>query len=213
MTQAIAIEKLTLHSLQQRFGLQQSDDNNFFLEWQTSLPALNDFEQGRLERIRAVYANLEARAVLESAVNIAIVGPLLDSAGLLLPPFYMETEKSVEIFATEQNTRLRGRLDIVIIKDLLWVLTIESKQSGFSLKPGIPQLLAYMVAAPTPQETLYGLVTNGSSFMFLKLNRHPTLIYARSKEFIIDQDAGLEQTLQVIKKLAGIAASTPTESE
>ncbi len=210
MTQAIAIEKLTLHALKQKFDLQQVDDQNFFPEWQTSLPALNDFEQQRLERIKAVYDNLEDRAVLESAVNIAIVGPLLDSAGLLLPPFYMETEKSVEIFAAEQDTMLRGRLDILVIKDLLWVLTIESKQSGFSLKPGIPQLLAYMLAAPTPQQTLYGLVTNGRSFMFLKLNRHPNSIYARSKEFIINQDAGLEQTLQVIKKLASIAASTPT---
>ena len=210
MTQAIAIEKLTLHALKQKFDLQQSDDNRFFLEWQPPLPALSDFEKERLDRIKAVYENLEDRAVLERAVNIAIVGPLLDSVGLFLPPFYMETEKSVEIFATEEDTKLRGRLDILIIKDLLWVLTIESKQSGFSLKPGIPQLLAYMLAAPTAQQTLYGLVTNGSNFMFLKLSRHPNLIYARSKEFIINQDADLEQTLQVLKKLAGIAASTPT---
>ncbi|MBE9059957.1 restriction endonuclease subunit R [cf. Phormidesmis sp. LEGE 11477] len=202
MTQTIAIEKLTLSAVEERFSMQPSTDERFFEEWQTNLPELTAFEKERVERIEAIYKNIERRPVLESSVNMAIVGPLLDAAGLFLPPFYLETEKTVEIVAEDQGAKLRGRLDTLIIRDFLWVLTIESKQAGFSLRVGIPQVLAYMLAAPKEQETLYGMVTNGRSFVFLKLKRGKTTRYARSKEFLIDQDAGLEQTLKIIKKLS-----------
>ena len=114
--------------------------------------------------------------------------------------------------AEEGETLLKGRLDITIVKDLLWVLTIESKRAGFSLIVGIPQVLSYMMAAPTPQKTLYGMVTNGRNFVFIKLERdldggHKP-IYAQSKELIIDQDDDLEQVLRILKRIGAIAAST-----
>ena len=205
MTQTIAIEKLTLSAVEERFSLQPSTDAHFFDEWKTSLPELTEFEQERLKRIRATYENMERRTVLESSVNMTIVGPLLDTAGLFLPPFYLDAEKTVEIVATDRETKVRGRLDALIIKEFIWVLIIESKQAGFSLKVGIPQILAYMLAAPKNQRTTYGMVSNGRSFMFFKLVREKTAYYARSKEFVIDQDAGLEQTLKIIKKLASLA--------
>ena len=40
--------------------------------------------------------------------------------------------------------------------------------------------------------------------MFLKLERSPHPTYGRSKEFVIGQDSGLEQTLKIIKRLAYI---------
>ncbi len=61
-----------------------------------------------------------------------------------------------------------------------------------------------MLAAPTTQKTLYSMVTNGGSFIFLKLVRGDRLLYGRSKLFILGQDNGLEQTLQVMKHLAQI---------
>lgn len=60
-----------------------------------------------------------------------------------------------------------------------------------------------MMAAPDLPRSLYGLVTNGSSFVFVKLAGRQ---YARSKELILDQDEGLAQTLQILKTLAKIAA-------
>jgi len=59
VTQSIAIEKLTLHSLEQQFGLSLSEDENFFFEWQSKLPAIGEFEQDRLARIKAIYKNME----------------------------------------------------------------------------------------------------------------------------------------------------------
>ncbi|MGB3296047.1 MAG: restriction endonuclease subunit R [Phormidesmis sp.] len=209
MTQAIAIEKLTLQAVKQKFGLRQSTDDNFFWEWQTSLPTLSDSEQERLERIRAVYRNLGEQSVLESTVNLTIVAPLLDLAELFLPPFRVETETQVEVVAADGETVIRGRLDVVIIQGLIWVLTIESKRAGFSLIVGIPQVLAYMLAAPTAQNTLYGMVTNGRNFIFVKLNRESDPVYALSQELIIDRDTDLAQTLKITKALAGIAAKIP----
>ena len=51
--------------------------------------------------------------------------------------------------------------------------------------------------------TLIWFVTNGSSFVSLKLAGRQ---YARSKELILAQDEGLAKTLQIMKTLAGIVA-------
>lgn len=210
MGRAIAIEKLTIQNLKQTFGLKRVTDANFFLEWQTSLPKLTDFERDRTAHIKAIYENFEDRSALENTVSLTVVSPLLDTAGLFLPPFYVETEKPVEIFAEDKDLTMKGRLDIVIINDSMWILTIESKRAGFSLIVGIPQVLAYMLAAPTSQKTLYGMVTNGRNFVFLKLDRTSMKgpIYGQSKEFIINQDSDLEQTLKILKRLAHISTAT-----
>lgn len=208
MTQTIAIDKLTLSVVEEQFSLQSSTDDQFFQEWRVDLPELTNSEIERLERIRAVYQNMERYTVLESSVNMAIVGPLLDAADLFLPPFRLETEQSVEIVADNHGTQLRGRLDALIVKDFFWILTIESKQTGFSLIVGIPQVLTYMLAAPKVQQIVYGMVTNGRNFIFVKLVRGERPTYERSQEFVIDRSGDLEQTLRIIKKLAETAAQT-----
>jgi hypothetical protein len=208
MVQTIAIEQLTLYDLEQQFGLQAVEDAQFFEEWQRNLLPLTPAEQTRLERVKAVYANLERRSLLENTVKLAVVAPLLDLAGLFLPPFYVTTEKTVEIVAEQGEPHLKGRLDVLVLKDQLWVLVIESKRAEFSLKVGIPQALGYMLAAPASDLPLYGLVTNGSSFQFLKLVRQETPRYSRSREFILDQDDGLAKTLQILKALAVLVSQT-----
>ncbi len=171
--------------------------------WAHSLIVIS-VEQERLDRVEAAYANLERRSLLENTVKLAVVAPLLDLAGLFLPPFYVTTETTVEITAATDELTLKGRLDGLVPKDRLWILVIEAKRAEFSLKVGIPQVLGYMMAVPDSTLPLYGLVTNGRSFVFVKLaGRH----YARSKELILDQDGGLAQTLQILKTLARIVAA------
>ncbi|NEQ99949.1 MAG: restriction endonuclease subunit R [Cyanothece sp. SIO2G6] len=203
MVQTVAIEQLTLYDLEQQFGLREVTDDSFFAEWQRVLPALSATELKRLVRVEAAYANLERRSLLENTVKLAVVAPLLDLAGLFLPPFYVTTEQSVEIITTTDELKLRGRLDVLVLKEQLWVLVIEAKRAEFSLKVGIPQVLGYMMAAPASSLPLYGLVTNGRSFVFLKQVERQ---YARSKELILDQDEGLAKTLQILKQLAAVVA-------
>jgi len=59
MGRAIAIEKLTVIDLEQRFGLERINNDSFFSEWRSPLPKLTEYEQDRLTRIRAIYDNFE----------------------------------------------------------------------------------------------------------------------------------------------------------
>jgi hypothetical protein len=206
MMQTLAIEKVTLYDLEQTLNLRLVEDSTFFNEWQEDLPSLTIAERERLQRVQAAYANLERRSLLENTVKMAIVAPLLDLAGFFLPPFYVDTETTVEIVAEEAGVQLRGRMDVLVLIEQIWVLIIESKRAEFSLKVGIPQVLSYMLAAPQTDRPVYGLVTNGSSFVFLKLIVGDVPRYARSKEFILDQDDGLGLTLQIMKRLGAIVS-------
>lgn len=46
-------------------------------------------------------------------------------------------------------------------------MTVEAKRSKFAADIALPQCLAYMSAAP--QHPTFGMVTNGSDFIFCKL--------------------------------------------
>ncbi|HEY9631501.1 MAG TPA: type I restriction enzyme HsdR N-terminal domain-containing protein [Coleofasciculaceae cyanobacterium] len=208
MVQTIAAEKVTLYDLEQRFQLQQIEDPSFFPEWKVDFPALTEAEQQRLLRVQAVVANLERRSMLENTVKLAVVAPLLDLSGLFLPPFYVSTEDSVEIEAADGNVIVRGRIDVLVLQDQLWVLVIESKRAEFSPKVGIPQILSYMLAAPNGNLPRYGLVTNGTDFVFLKLMIREAPCYGRSRQFILGQDRDLERVLQILKYLATMIEPT-----
>ncbi len=202
MVQTISADKVTLYDLEKRFNLQLTKDESFFLEWQQDLLELSETEQQRLQRIRAVVANLERRSVLENTVKLAVIAPLLDLSGLFLPPFYVTTEDSVEVEATDKSILVRGRIDVLVLKEQLWVLVIESKRAEFSVKVAIPQALSYMLANPNQDCPLYGLVTNGTDFVFLKLLFQDVPRYARSRQFVLGQDNDLERVLQILKRLA-----------
>ena len=59
-----------------------------------------------------------------------------------------------------------------------------------------------MLTSPHPDRPLYGLVTNGSNFVFLKLVQFDRPYYARSREFGLENPRDLEWVLQVLKRLA-----------
>ncbi|MBF2026821.1 MAG: restriction endonuclease subunit R [Oscillatoriales cyanobacterium C42_A2020_001] len=202
MVQAISAEKVTLYDLEQQFGLIQVENESFFSEWQTDLLPLTEAEQQRLERVRSAYENLARRSILENTVNLVVVSPLLDLAGLFFPPFYISTEVEAQVEVVDRDTIIRGKIDVLVIKEQLWILVIESKQAELSLKVGIPQALTYMLAAPSSQRSLYGMVTNGSNFVFLKLERQEFPYYGRSREFVLENRGDLESVLQVMKRLA-----------
>jgi predicted type IV restriction endonuclease len=207
MVQTLAAEKITLYDLEREFQLQQTEDPTFFPEWQGDLPTLTETEQQRLVRVQAIVSNLERRSVLENTVKLAVVAPLLDLSGLFLPPFYVSTEDSVEIETTDESSVVRGRIDILVLQEQLWVLVIESKRAEFSPKVGIPQVLAYMLAAPNRDIPCYGLVTNGTDFVFLKLVMQEVPRYARSRQFVLGQDNDLGRVLQILKHLAALIGS------
>jgi hypothetical protein len=202
MVQIIQADKVTLYDLVKKFKLRLSEDQLFFQEWQGELSELSEWEQQRLDRVKESYINLTLRPMLEDMVKMVVLSPLLDLAGFYLPPFYSQSEESVELVEEDEGVVIRGKIDILVVQDSLWVIVIESKRAGLSLEPGIPQALSYMLASPQPQKPLFGLVTNGSNFIFLKLIQQEVPLYALSDEFALRRGNDLYTVLGILKRLS-----------
>lgn len=204
MIQIIQAEKITLYDLENKFKLRLATDEHFFQEWKDNLPEITDSEKQTLERVKASYFNLAKRPMLEEIVKMVVLSPLLDLAGFYLPPFYSQSEESVEIIEEDEGVVIRGKIDVLVLQEQFWVIVIESKRAKFSLEPGIPQALAYMLANPNPEKPLFGLVTNGSNFIFLKLVKQEMLYYALSDEFTLRRGNDLYTVLAILKRFSQV---------
>lgn len=202
MVQTIAAEKITLYDLEKKFQLSLVENQQFFREWQEGLPELTDKEKEHLERVKASYFNLAKRPMLEDIVKMVVLSPLLDLAGFYLSPFYTTSEKTVEIIAEDEGEVVKGKIDVLVLQDQFWVLVIESKRVQFSLEAGIPQALAYMLANPQPEKPLFGLVTNGSNFIFIKLIQQAQPLYALSNEFTLRRENDLDTVLAILQRFS-----------
>jgi hypothetical protein len=202
MVQVIQAEKVTLYDLVKKFKLRRSEDEQFFQEWQGELPELTDGERQRLDRVKESYLNLTMRPMLEDMVKMVVLSPLLDLAGFYLPPFYSQSEESVEIVEQDEEVVIRGKIDVLVLQDRFWVIVIESKRPGLSLEPGIPQALAYMLASPQPEKPLFGLITNGSNFIFLKMIQQEVPLYGLSDEFTLRRGNDSYTVLGILKRLS-----------
>ncbi|MGI0496578.1 hypothetical protein ACOKW7_02570 [Limnospira platensis CENA597] len=106
---------------------------------------------------------------------------------------------------------VKGNIDTLVLKNQVWVMVIESKQAKLSVEAGLAQILAYMLANPNSHQPSFGLITNGGSFLFLKLiqTEHPQ--YATSDLFgINNRQNNLSDVLKVLKKLIQISLASDT---
>ena len=110
-------------------------------------------------------------ASIEDTVKMVVLAPLLFLADLYLNPFYIEAEKSVELVTVDENILVRGSIDVLLLIESFWVVAIEAKRSQYSVEAGLPQLLFYMLNDPSPEQVTFGLLTNGSSFRFIKVTK------------------------------------------
>ena len=210
MVQLLRIsEETSLEGLERDFKLQRNDDHDFFSEWRQELVNLSQGDRDALTRITEFYKNISRKSVVsENIVKMAILSPLLDLAGFYSSQFAIADEESITISAIDGETIYRGRIDILVIQQSLWILVIESKSSSFSLHKALPQALAYMLASPNPAKTTFGLITNGSEYRFVKLDATGNApIYATSSLFsIFPPDDDLPTVLQILRRLAQIIA-------
>jgi hypothetical protein len=208
MSRAVSPETLTLRDLKQEFQLAHSVDAEFFLEWQQDLPLLSEWEQQRLDRIYAMYLNHSEDGMLEETLKLAIVSPLLDLANFFLPPFRVSAEEQMQLVLKDQKKTYRGKIDILVLKNQMWVLVIEAKRQAFSLGVGIPQILDNMRSNPialASREPIYGMVTNGSNFVFLKMMQvEGQSVYGKSDELLIEKKGDRIQILQILKQIGGV---------
>jgi hypothetical protein len=206
MVQTIQAQEINLEELQEHFGLKFTNDSQFFREWQDNLPSLTDEEKQGLERVRSNYFNLIShRSLGEEGVKMVVLSPLLDLAGFFQAPFSLKTENSVEMSAKDNGLIVRGRIDILIVKQRLWILVIESKSTKFDVMEALPQALAYMLNDPKTDQPKFGFLVNGREFVFVKLQAADIPLYSRSYALSIDRESDLEQVLAALKRLGQLS--------
>ncbi|WP_017652021.1 type I restriction endonuclease [Fortiea contorta] len=206
MVQVIQAQNVGLADLEARFGIEETDTASFFTEWLENLPEITDLEKQYLDRVKSHFLRLVKRPpLLEDAVKLVVLSPLLSLAGFYDEPFFIKSEQSIEISADDEDEIIRGRMDFLVIQEQLWLLIIESKKSSWSLLEGIPQALTYMIANPNQEKPIFGLVMNGSDFIFLKLTKNSKIKYALSDQFtLLKRENELYQVLKILKNLSQI---------
>lgn len=209
MVQTLKANKVTLADLEMQFGLVATQAPQFFPEWMEAVEEVTAQETQTLERVKSNFENLlKEPPLLEGAVKMVVLSPMLDLAGFYQPPFRIKTETEVSIASTdeEEGVVIKGAINVLVVSGLLWVLVIESKMSDFSLTKALPQALSYMLSSPS--QVCFGLITNGSDFVFLKLSREETPQYATSKVFsLLTPGNDLFDVLRVLKYLGRLIVS------
>ena len=208
MAKAIAITQsaASLAEVEARSGLERSREATFFEEWRSSLPELADTEDSSLDLLyrRLQYQRADSE-LLEGAVTLLVVAPLLELAGFYDPPYKLKSEASVEISIDDGEETLRGRIDALILQGQLWALVVEAKKTTIPLRSALPQLLTYLMANPQPGQPLFGLITNGDEVLFVKMSQTPSVQYDISRAFsLYTVRSELTQVLQVLKRIGQV---------
>lgn len=199
------ISSLSLSDLREKFALTRDRSDSFFEQWLAKVEQLSDFEQQALARLKLNYENIIETNPLEEVVKLVVIAPLLDLAGFYQPPFSIRTEVSTKLVATDAGQTFAGNIDILVVKQRLWVLVIESKQSRFDVTSGIPQALSYMLSQSSSTQSAtdinrFAMVTNGREVVFLKLNPQQPPVYVQSRVYqVIDAKEDLTYILQGLK--------------
>ncbi|MBT9313166.1 restriction endonuclease subunit R [Leptothoe kymatousa] len=207
MVQVIAAHNLELHDVEARFGLQQSTDPAFFPEWQGVAMALDERDLYWLDKAKANFLSLIKYRLHEEVVKMSILAPLLAVSGLGTAPFVPKAEKQVEVTFPNQDSdadgeMIRGRIDLLVLYQNLWVVTIETKPQQSDVLEALPQALTYMMASPDEALPLFGLLTNGRHFMFVKLLKQPQPVYGLSELFtLFRQGNEMHQVTAILQHL------------
>lgn len=210
MVQSLQAQAVNLRDLIDKFGIQLVEDEQFFREWQDDLPEITDLDRQLLDKVKAGYINLlNYPPLLENAIRMAVLDPMLFIGDFYLAPFYVKGEKSVEIISEDKGTVIRGNMDTLVLKDQFWVMVIESKKDEFSIEAGLAQILAYMLGNPHPNKPSYGLINAGGTFVFVKLVKGEVPLYALSRMFGIRNPGNdLYTVLKIMKRLSKLVISS-----
>ena len=210
LVETIQASAIQIDELELRFGLQEVEDRQFFREWQENLPETSDLEKQLLDKVRAGYFNLlKHPPLLENSIRMAVIAPLLLFADFYLFPYHIRAEKSIDISTEDEGVIVDGRIDVLVLKQYLWVTVIESKRAAYSIEAGLSQMLAYMLANPHPEKPSFGMISNGGYFLFVKLVKGEIPKYATSDPFDLRKKEGndLYRVLGILKYLSQLTTA------
>ena len=191
----------TMGDLQERLGLTQTQRNDFFPEWLNNLPTLSSQEQSSVDRIKQRYDYQRSDGLLlEGTINLIVTCPLLELLGFVDPPYRIKSPYGIALELQEPEETIKGFIDVLVLQEQLWILTVESKRTSISVPAAFPQLLACMAANPDRKCPNYGMATNGDEFVFLKLSANGE--YNTSRSFsLFPRHHELGTVAQILKAL------------
>jgi hypothetical protein len=203
MVSVVPASQITLDEVESRFGLTLTRNQDFCPEFQLPGAELIQAEQDALDRVQSNFLTLLKRSqVLEDIVKMVVLSPLMDLAGFYTPPYKIEAETSVELAIPDRDEVIRGRIDVLVLNRQLWLLVIESKRASLDVITAVPQALVYMQGNPSAEHPSYGLITNGNTFLFVKLVQQPQPRYGFSRLFsLVNPGNDLWEVLKVLKTL------------
>ncbi|MFN5816546.1 MAG: type I restriction endonuclease subunit R [Pseudanabaena sp.] len=202
-TLAVTEAITTIAEAEGKFGLSRSESKDFFTEWYDQLPEIDPSDRANLEVLwrRYIY-HRSGGHLLESTVMLLLVSPLLTIAGLYDPPFRIKAEDSIAINISDSEETLQGRIDVLVLRDRLWIIVLESKKTMLSVWSALPQTLAYLMASPNGDRPTFAMLTNGDDIVFVKLEGKQ---YEMSQILAPLVNRGeLEIAWQVLRKIAEI---------
>ena len=204
MATVLAIEKAisSFQVLHERLGLTRAEDESFFQEWQNLSTTPTSESRAFLDRLKARYRYYyDAGILTEGTVLLSIVAPLLEHLGFHEPPFFVRSEVGLELEVQERDEVYRGRMDVLVTRERFWVVVVEAKRAKFAADVALPQCLAYMSASGQP--VTFGLVTNGSDFLFCKLEG---AVYDFSEPFsLLSRQNRLVEVAEVLGRLKALS--------
>lgn len=202
MATTLNTSDLSLRTVKTKLNLQEVRDPNFFPEWQAVLPPIRASEQQWLDQIKEDFLELMEYPMHEEIVKLVILAPLLMFAGLLRRPFLPVAEQQVEIALADETEVIKGRIDVLVLHEQIWITVIETKRKAFNVIEALPQALTYMMDDLGLDQIRFGLITNGSEFRLIKLVRGSSPQYGLSDLFTLQkQENDLYRILQLLRWL------------
>lgn len=202
MIGVLQAKDVTLTQLRESFELVPELDERFFREWQDNVPELEAEAKVSLEEVKADFLHLSRYDLLEPIVKMVVLSPILRLAGFYRDPFYVMAEKKVELLSEDGDLLVRGMVDLIVFHPKIWIVSVEAKRSYYSLEAAIPQALFYMLRQAEMGQAVFGLVTNGREFQFLKLVKGEVSRYALSYTLSLNRDGDLVQVVRSLRRLA-----------
>lgn len=196
----MAYNKFTIDSVRKSFGIEILSDEKLFQDVVPVAPS--DVLQKFLER----YVPLGSAIGTEKARSEFIIAPILAELTEI-------TEHQVSLFSgiefnVDEERGLTGRCDFILSASSVQysliapvLAVVEAKNENLNV--GLGQCMAEMIASQifnrnegTPRPVIYGTVTTGSIWKFLKLE--DTRIYIDSREYFLES---LELILGILVRI------------
>ena len=212
MVQTIPAREIDLAQLAETFGLERTDEPDFFREWQDELPKLSEaaaaiflWEGYANAQIKANCFHLSRHDLQKSVTKLVVLAPILKLVGLYKPLFRFVVDEKIELDAADDGMSVTGLINVLAVHPRLWLTTIEAKHMRYSLAIGIPQTLFSMMEMAQVGEVLFGLISNGQEFQFLKVLKTDPPTCALSYALCLNREDDLQRVVQILRTLSQIA--------